>query len=97
MEEYGVLCKKKSFSHQNFQGSVRYSIGILGTGIGMKACTGILGTGMDVVQYFPKCPVPVLMSYPSYRSVWYYYLCHTEVTAPVLMSYRTYPSVQYRY
>ena len=43
-----------------FQGFVRYG-------------TGILGTGMDVVPNLPKCPVPVLMSYLTYRGVRYRY------------------------
>ena len=34
---------------------------------------GILGAGMDVVTNSPKCPVPVLMSYRTYRSVRYRY------------------------
>ena len=35
--------------------------------------TGILGTGVDVVPKLRKCPVPVLMSYRTYRSVRYRY------------------------
>ena len=31
------------------------------------------GTGIDAVPKLPKCPVPVLMSYRSYRSVRYRY------------------------
>ena len=42
------------------QGCVRYG-------------TGILGSGMDVVPNLPKCPVPVLTSYRTYRSVRYRY------------------------
>ena len=34
----------------------------------------------DVVQNIPKFPVPVLMLYRTYRSVWYRYLCRTELT-----------------
>ena len=104
-------CVPHSFRYKR-QGCVRYS-------------TGILGTGMDVVQNLPKCPVPVLMSYRTYRSVRYRYWCCTEITGvsgtgmkvctgtggtgihvvpnlpkcpvPVLMSYRTYRSVRYQY
>ena len=38
------------------------------------------GTGIDVVPYLPKCPVPALMSYRTYRSVGYRYRCRTELT-----------------
>ena len=41
--------------------------------------TGILGAGMGVVPNSPKCPVPVLMSYRTYRGVCYRYSC-TEIT-----------------
>ena len=44
----------------NLQGCVRHG-------------TGIFGTGMDVVPNLPKCPVPVLTSYQTYRSVRYRY------------------------
>ena len=33
--------------------------------------TELSGTGIDVVPNLPKCPVPVLISYRTYRSVWY--------------------------
>ena len=33
--------------------------------------TEVSGTGIDVVPNLPNCPVPVLMSYRSYRSVRY--------------------------
>ena len=42
---------------------------------------------MDVVPKLPKCPVPVLVSYRTHRSVRYRYRC----------LYRTHRSVQYRY
>ena len=42
--------------------------------------TEVSGTGIDVVPNLPKCPVPVLLSYRTYRSVWYRYLCRTELT-----------------
>ena len=35
------------------------------SGTGTKVCTGIAGTGIDVV---PNLPVPVLISYRTYRS-----------------------------
>ena len=35
--------------------------------------TELSGTGIDVVPKFPKCSVPVLTSYPSYRRVRYRY------------------------
>ena len=35
----------------------------------MKVCTGTGGTGIVVVPNSPKYPVPVLMSYRSYRSI----------------------------
>ena len=82
------------------------------SGTGMKVCIGTGGTGIHVVPNLPKCPVPVLMSYRTYRSVRYRYWCTelTEVSGtgidvvpnlpkcpiPVLMSYRTYRSVRYR-
>ena len=46
----------------------------------MKVGTGTGGTGIDVVPNLPKCPVPVLMSYRTYRSVHYRYCCRTELT-----------------
>ena len=33
----------------------------------------VSGTGFDVIPNIPKCPVPVLMSYRSYLSIWYRY------------------------
>ena len=62
---YQVL---KSWTQTNtkIQGCVRYG-------------TGILGTGMDVPN-LSKFPVPVLMSYRTYRSVRYRYWCCTELT-----------------
>ena len=50
-----------------FQGCVRYG-------------TGILGTGIDVVPYLPKCAVPVLTSYRTYRIVRHRYWRYTELT-----------------
>ena len=50
------------------------------SGTGMKVCTGTGGTGIHVVPNLPTCPVPVLMSYRTYRSVWYRYWCRTELT-----------------
>ena len=53
-----------------------------------RRCTGTGGTGIHVVPNLRKCPVPVLMSYRTYR---------TKCLVPVLlMSYRTYRRVQYR-
>ena len=54
----------------------------------------VSGTGIDVeptavptpvqtsipVPNLPKCPVPVLMTYRTYRSVRYRYSCYTELT-----------------
>ena len=37
------------------------------SGTGTKVCTGILGTGIDVVPNLPNVPVPVLMSHRTYR------------------------------
>ena len=55
------------FPHSEmFQGCVRYG-------------TGILGTGIDVPN-LPKCPVPVLMAYRTYRSVRYRYCCRSGLT-----------------
>ena len=75
--------------------------------------TEVSGDGIDVVPKLPKCPVPVLMSFRTCRSVRYRYSCRTELTevsgtgihvpnlpkcpVPVLMSYRSYRSVRYRY
>ena len=53
-------------------------------------------TGMEVVQNLPKCPVPVLMSYRTYRSVRCRYWCITKCPVPGLM-YRTYQSIRYQY
>ena len=52
------------------------------SGAGMKACTGTGGTGIHIVpklpevtgtgidvRKLPKCPVPVLMSYRTCRSI----------------------------
>ena len=83
---YQVL---KSWTQTNtkIQGCVRYG-------------TGILGTGMDVPN-LSKFPVPVLMSYRTYRSVRYWYWCHIELTevsgtgntggTPRYVPYRTHP------
>ena len=72
----------------DFLGCVRYG-------------TGTPGTGMDVVSNLPKYPVPVLMSYRTYRSVWYRYMDVVpnlpKCPVPVLMPYRPYRSVRYRY
>ena len=38
------------------------------------------GTGIGVVPNLPKGPVPVFMSYRTYRSVRYRYWCRTELT-----------------
>ena len=50
------------------------------SGTGMKVCTGIAGTGIHVVPNLPNCPISVLMSYPTYRSVRYRYWCYTKPT-----------------
>ena len=42
--------------------------------------TGMPGTGMDVAPKLSKCPVPVLISYRSYRSVRYRYWWRTQLT-----------------
>ena len=61
--------------------------------------TGTPGTGMDVPN-LPRCPLPALMSYRTYRSVWYRYPYRTELTEvsgtgiDVLPNL---PSVRYRY
>ena len=41
------------------------------SGTGMKVCTGTGGAGIHIVPNLPKCPVPVLMSYRTYRSARY--------------------------
>ena len=41
------------------------------TGSGTDVHTGTGGTGREVVPHLPKCPVPVLMSYRTYRSIRY--------------------------
>ena len=46
----------------------------------VRSGTGIFGTGMDVVPNLPKCPVPVLTSYRTYRSVRHRYWWCTELT-----------------
>ena len=38
------------------------------------------GAGIDVAPKLPKCPVPVWMSYRTYRSVRYRYGYRTELT-----------------
>ena len=51
----------------------------------------VSGTGMDVVSKLQKCPVPVLMSYRSYRSVRYReYRWYIPVVC--LGTYRTVPN-----
>ena len=77
------------------------------SGTGTKVCTGTAGTGIDVLN-LPKIPVPVLMSYRTYRTG------RTELTVvsgtgidvapnlpkcpvPGLISYRTYRNVRYQY
>ena len=40
---------------------------------GFTKLTEVSGTGIDVVPKLPKCPVPVLMLYRTYRSVRYRY------------------------
>ena len=42
-----------------------------GTKSGTDVHTGSGGTDIDIVPNLPKCPVPVLMSYRTYRSVRY--------------------------
>ena len=68
----------------SIQGCVRYG-------------TGILGTGMDVPN-LPKCPVAVLTSYRTYRTVRYIGGVPNlpKFSVPVLM-YRIYRSFRYRY
>ena len=73
--------------------------------------TEVSGTGIEVIPNLLKCWVPVLMSYRTYRNVWYrYYVvpklpkCAVPVwksvpvpAVPVSMSYLTHWSVRYRY
>ena len=49
-------------------------------GTGMKVFTGNSATGIYVVRNLPNCPVPVNMSYRTYRSVRCQYRCRTELT-----------------
>ena len=49
-------------------------------GTGMKVCTGNSATGIYVVPNLPNYPVPVMMSYRTYRSVRCQYQCRTERT-----------------
>ena len=44
-----------------------------GTNSGTNVRTGTGGTGIDVIPNLPMCPVPVSMSYRTYRSVRYQY------------------------
>ena len=46
----------------------------------MEVSTVTGGIGIHVVPNLPKCAVPVLMSYRTYRSVRYRYECRTELT-----------------
>ena len=64
--------------------------------------TEVSGTDVDVVPNLPKYPVPVLMSYRTYRSVLYRYWCTelAEVTGtgntggmPRFVPCQTYPSL----
>ena len=60
----------------------REILGMLGT-CTARICTQVCtddGTGIGVIPNLPKCPVPLLMSYRTYRSVRYRYWCCTEVT-----------------
>ena len=43
---------------------------------GMKVCTGTGCTGIHIVQ---NLPLPVSISYRTYRSIWYRYGCRTEL------------------
>ena len=56
----------------------------------VRSGTGTPGTGMDIVPNLPKCPVPVLMSYRTYRSVRYRYR-HTLEYIYRRCMYRAYP------
>ena len=51
-----------------------------GANSGTDVHTGTGGTGIDDVPNLLSCPVLVLMSYQSHRSVRYRYPCHTELT-----------------
>ena len=62
------------------QGCVRYGTGTPGTGMDRAQLTKMSITGIDVVPNLPKCPVPVLMSYRTYRSVRYRWWRCTEPT-----------------
>ena len=72
------------------------------SGIRIKLCTGTDSTCTHVPN-FPKCPVPVLTSYWTYRSsmdvVPIFPRCPAPLwkSVPVSMSYGTYRSVRYRY
>ena len=46
----------------------------------IRCVIGILGTGLDIVPILPKCPVPVLEVYRTYRGVRYRYWRCTELT-----------------
>ena len=50
------------------------------SGTGIEFCNRTGGTGINMVPNLPKCPVPVWMSYRTYRSLRYRYSCHTELT-----------------
>ena len=57
-------------------GSIRYRCQFCtdtGTNFGTDVHTGTGGSGIDVVPNLPKCPVPGLISYRTYRSVRYRY------------------------
>ena len=67
-----------------------------------RVCTGTGGTGIHVVTNLPKCLVPVLMSYRTYRIVRYRYGSRTETAVvsstgntggmPQYVPYQTHPS-----
>ena len=63
--------------------------------------TEVSSTGIDVVPKLPKYPVPVLISYRTYRGVRHRYWRCTELTevsgTGIDVVYQTYGSVRYRY
>ena len=51
-----------------------------GTGLYFTELSEVSGPGIDVVPNLSKCPVPLLMLYRTYHSVWYRYWCSHELT-----------------
>ena len=53
---------------------------VSGTRLHFNELSEVSATAIDVLPNVPKYPVPVKMSYRTYRSVWSRYWCRTDLT-----------------